>query len=100
MVYGYLYSASHRKQFRGALSVTGRKGIVQVNRTVLKLRRDGGDIPLASHSGVQEEEGHSRVQDPLQQIPGSGIEKYGTKVQADHSDQQSVADEKIEQIAV
>jgi len=30
--------------------------------------------------GVQEES-HSRVQDPLQQRLGSGIEKYGTKVQ-------------------
>jgi len=37
--------------------------------------------PVESHSGVQEER-HSRVQDPLQQRPGSGIEKYGTKVQA------------------
>jgi len=31
---------------------------------------------------------------------GSGIEKYGTEVQQDHSDQQSAADERSEQIAV
>jgi len=40
------------------------------------------------------------VQDPLQQRPGSGIEKYGTKVQEDHGDQQSAADERNEQIAL
>jgi len=51
--------------------------------------------PVASHSGVQDE-CHSRVQDPLQQRPGSGIEKYGTKVQEGHSDQQSTADERSE----
>ena len=33
-------------------------------------------------------------------MPGSGIEKYGTKVQEDQSDQQSAADERSEQIAV
>ena len=55
--------------------------------------------PVASHSGVQEE-CHSRVKDPPQQRPGPGIEKYGTKVQEDHSDQQSAADERIEQIVV
>jgi len=33
-------------------------------------------------------------------MPGSGIEKYGTKVQEDHSDQKSAADERNEQIAV
>jgi len=56
-------------------------------------------FPEASHSGVQEEY-HSKVQDPQLQVPGSGIEKYGTKVQEDHSDQQSAADERTEQIAV
>ena len=35
--------------------------------------------PVTSHSGVQEES-HSIVQDPPQQRPDSGIEKYGTKV--------------------
>jgi len=54
---------------------------------------------IASHSGVQEE-CHSRVHDPLQQRPGSEIEKFGTKVQVDHSDQQSAADESSEQKAV
>jgi len=56
-------------------------------------------FPVAPHSGVQEEY-HSKVQDPQLQMPGSGIEKYGTKVQEDHSDQQSAADERSEQIAV
>jgi len=37
-------------------------------------------FPEASHSGVQEEY-HSKVQDTQLQMPGSGIEKYGTKVQ-------------------
>jgi len=41
--------------------------------------------PAASHSGVQEE-CHSIVQDTLQPSPDSGIEKYGTKVQEDHSE--------------
>ena len=58
-------------------------------------------FPEASHSGVQEPGGVSfQVQDPQLQMPGSGIEKYGTKVQEDHSDQQSTADERSEQIAV
>ena len=52
---------------------------------------------VASHSGVQEEY-HSKVQDPQLQMPGYGIEKYGTKVQQDHSEQQSAADERSEQI--
>ena len=56
-------------------------------------------FPVASHSGVQEEY-HSKVQDLQLQMRGSGIEKYGTKVQEDHSDQQSAADERSEQIAV
>jgi len=55
--------------------------------------------PIASHSGVHEES-HSRVHDPPQQMPGSGIDKYGTKVQEDHSEQQSAADERSEQIVV
>ena len=55
--------------------------------------------PVASHSGVQEER-RSIMQDPLQERPGSGIKKYGTQVQEDHSDQQSAADERSEQIAV
>ena len=54
---------------------------------------------VASHSGVQEE-CHSKVQDPQQQRPGYGIEKYRTKVQEDHSDQQRTVDERSEQIAV
>jgi len=52
-------------------------------------------FPVASHSGVQEEY-QSKVQDPQLQMPGSGIEKYRTKVQEDHSDQQSAADERSE----
>ena len=58
-------------------------------------------FPVSSHSGVQEK-CHSRVQDPLQQRPGSGIEKYGINVQKNDSDQQSVADERkrSKQIAV
>ena len=56
-------------------------------------------FPEASQSGVQEDY-HSKVQNPQPQMPGSGIEKYGTKVQEDHSDQQSAADERSEQIAV
>ena len=51
----------------------------QVKRKVFKLRRDTDDIPVASHSRVQEE-CHSRVQDPPQQRPNSGIEKYRTLV--------------------
>ena len=48
-------------------------------------------FPEASHSGVQ---------DPQLQMPGSGIEKYGTNVHEDHSDQQSAVDDRSEQIAV
>ena len=55
--------------------------------------------PVTSHSEVQEES-HSIVQDPPQQRPGSGIEKYGTKVYEDHNDQQSAADEKSGQMGV
>src|SRR6218665_3091221 len=55
--------------------------------------------PVASQSGMQGE-CHSRVQGPLQQRPGFGIEKYWTKVHEDHSDQQSAAGERSEQIAV
>jgi len=40
-----------------------------------------------------------QIQGPLQQSPGSGIEKYGTKEQEDHNDQQSAADERCGQIA-
>jgi len=43
-------------------------------------------FPVASHSGVQAKY-HSNVQDPQLQMPGSGIEKYGTKVHEDHNDQ-------------
>ena len=50
-----------------------------VKREVFKPRRDAGDIPRSITSGVQEE-CHSRVQDPPQQRPDSGIEKYGTMV--------------------
>jgi len=56
-------------------------------------------FPVASHSGVQSEY-HSKVQDPHLQMPGSGIEKYGTNAQEDHSDQQSAADERSVQIAI
>jgi len=56
-------------------------------------------FPVALNSGVQEEY-HSKVQDPQPQRPGSGIGNYGTKVQEDHSDQQSAANERSEQIAV
>jgi len=75
MLYGYLYSASHRRLFKDALCVTGRwkeRSSNYVGDQVIS--------PVASHSGVQEE-CHSKVQDPLQQRPGFGIEKYGTKVQ-------------------
>ena len=68
---------------------------------VLKLRRDEGDIPCSItlwSAGVQEE-CHSKVQDQLPQRPGSGVEKYGTKVQEDHRDQQSAAAERSKQIA-
>ena len=56
-------------------------------------------FPLASQFGVQEEY-NPKVQDPQPQRPGSGIEKYGAKVQEDHSDQQSTVDEKSEMIVV
>src|SRR6218665_3049865 len=55
--------------------------------------------PIASHS-VMQEESHSRVQDPLEQRPGSRTEQYGTKVQDHRSDQQVAPDERSEQIAV
>ena len=57
--------------------------------------------PVTSHSGAQEES-HSIVQDPPQQRPDSGIEKYGTKVHVyeDHNDQQSAADERSGKMAV
>ena len=54
--------------------------------------------PVASDSGAQEE-CHSRVLDSPQQRPDSGIEKYGIKVQEDHSDQQRAADARSKQIA-
>ena|SRR6218665_4043 len=41
MLYGYLYSASHRRLFIGVLGVTGRR------KEVFKLRRDAGDIPYS-----------------------------------------------------
>ena len=59
-------------------------------------------FPVASHSGVQEEY-HSKVHpqhSPTTANAGSGIEKCGTKVQENHSNQQSAADERSEQIAV
>src|SRR6218665_1738312 len=72
MLYGYLYSASRIRLFRGALSRQVKK--------VFKLRIGTQMIfPVASHSGVQEEY-HSKVQDPQLKMPGSGIEKFGTKV--------------------
>ena len=63
----------------------------QVKRRLFKLRRDAGDVLVASYSEVQWE-CHSRVQDQLQQRPASGIEKYGTKVhvQEDHSDEHGI----------
>ena len=75
MLCGYLYNASRRRLFRGALSMTGRwkeKSSNYVGTQVI--------FPVASHSGVHEEY-HSKVQDPQPQRPGSGIEKYGTKAQ-------------------
>ena len=75
---GYLYITSHRRLFRGALSMTGRWKERSSNNVETQVIS-----PVASHSGVQEER-HSRVQDPLQERPGSGIEKYGTHVQEDH----------------
>src|SRR6218665_3918376 len=51
LLYGYLYSASHRRLFIGDLSVTG-----MVKKMVFKLRRDASDIPcgikLRSAGGV------------------------------------------------
>jgi len=41
----------------------------------------------------------SAGQDSPQPRPSSGIAKYETKVKEDHSDQQSAADKKSEQIA-
>ena len=68
-------------------------------KKVFKLHRDADDIPcsitLRSAEGVS-----SKVQYQQLQMPGSGIEKYGTKVQEDHNDQQSAADKRSEQIAV
>src|SRR6218665_2341973 len=96
MLHGYLYSASHRRLFRGALGMTGRRKEEPSNYVETRVIS-----PVASHSGVQDE-CHSRVQDPQQQRPGFGIEMYmyGTKVQEDHSDHQSAANERSEQIAV
>jgi len=93
VLYGYLYSAYRRRLFRGALSVTGRFKETSINYVGTQVI-----FHVASDSGVREEY-HSKVQDPQPQSPGSGLEKYGTKVQEDHSDQQSAADECSEQIA-
>src|SRR6218665_166942 len=50
LLYGYLYSASHRRLFTGTLSMTGRR------KEVFKLRRDADYIPcsitLRSAGGV------------------------------------------------
>jgi len=72
----------------------------QVKRSLqTRLRRDAGDIPcgitLRSAGGVS-----FQSAGPIQQRTGSGIEKYGTNVQEDHSEQQSAADERSGQIAV
>src|SRR6218665_3621038 len=73
MLYGYLYSASRRRLFRGALSVTDRGKEQSSNYVETQVMS-----PVASHSGVQEEY-HSKVQDPQPQRPGSGIEEYGPR---------------------
>jgi len=62
MLYGYLYSASCRRLFRGTLSMTGRWKEKSSNYYGRRWY---------SHSGVQEEY-HSKVQDPQLQMPGSG----------------------------
>jgi len=71
----------------------------QVKRKFFKLRTYTGDIPcsitLRSAGGVS-----FQSADPLQQKLGYEIEEYGIKVQEDHSDQQSAADERNEQMAV
>src|SRR6218665_1695586 len=86
ILYSYLYSASHRRIFRGALSVTGRWQEKFSNYEETQVIS-----PISSYSGVQEES-HSRVQDSPEQGSGSWIEQYGTKPQEDHNDQQGAAD--------
>src|SRR6218665_3576540 len=54
-------------------------------------------FPVASHSGVQEE-CHFKLQDPPQQRPGSGIEKYVYKVRTGRS--QRSAERKSSQVSV
>src|SRR6218665_945905 len=56
-----------------------------------RLRKDASDIPC----GIT-----FQSAGPIQQRTGSGIEKYGTNVQEDHSEQQSAADERSGQITV
>src|SRR6218665_1502283 len=89
MLYGYLYSASHSIGYSEALSASQAGEKKSSNYMYAETHVTS---PVASHSGVQEE-CHSRVQGPLQQRSGSWTEKYRTKVQEDHSDQQSAADE-------
>ena len=70
MLYGNLYSASHRTLLRGALSVTGRRKEKSSNNEETQM------ISLiASHSVVQEQS-HSRMQDPKEQRTDSGIDQY------------------------
>jgi len=57
MLYGYLYSASRRRLFRGTLSVTGKWKEKSSNYVGTQMM-----FPVASHFGVQEEY-HSKVQD-------------------------------------
>jgi len=70
-----------------------------VKRKVFKLRRDAGDIhcstTLRSAGGVL-----FQSAGPTAAKAWFGIEKYGIKVQEEHSDQQYAGDERSEQIVV
>ena len=72
----------------------------QVKRKVFKLRRDADDIPssitLRSAGGVSFQSAGSTTANAR----FWDREVYGIKVQEDHSDQQSAADERSEQIFV
>jgi len=71
----------------------------QVKRKSSNFKETQMISTVASHSGVQEEY-HSKVRHSQPQRLGSVIRRCGTKVQEDHSDQQSAADERSEQISV
>ena len=64
MLYGYFYSASRRRLFRGALNVTGRWKEYSSNYVGTQMI-----FPVASHSGVQQEY-HSKVLDTMGANPG------------------------------